>query len=136
MIYYLTDIKIKEVITMKLLDKFREINPKKKRRIIILAIILIIAIGIIVYCVSNPQEISNMTGGKLDGVVSWQGVLNMVLLIAYVILSYWAAGVVIYENKIVVHTFGSFFLQRLCYGLFLGVILIPIAIIKKLFSKW
>lgn len=59
----------------------------------------------------------------------------MVLLIAYVILSYWAAGVVIYENKIVVHTFGSFFLQRLCYGLFLGVILIPIAIIKKLFSK-
>lgn len=55
---------------MKLLDKFREMNPKKKRRIIILAIILIIAIGMIVYCVSNPQEISNMTGGKLDGVVS------------------------------------------------------------------
>lgn len=70
MIYYLTDIKIKEVITMKLLDKFREMNPKKKRRIIILAIILIIAIVMIVYCVSNPQEISNMAGGKLDGVVS------------------------------------------------------------------
>ena len=70
MIYYLTDIKIKEVITMKLLDKFRKMNPKKKRRIIILAIILILAIGMIVYCVSNPQEISNMTGGELDGVVS------------------------------------------------------------------
>lgn len=70
MIYYLTDIKIKEVITMKLLDKFREMNPKKKHRIIILAIFLIIAIGLIVYCASNPQEISNMTGGKLDGVVS------------------------------------------------------------------
>lgn len=56
MIYYLTDIKIKEVITMKLLDKFREMNPKKKRRIIILAIILILAIGMIVYELSDSYQ--------------------------------------------------------------------------------
>lgn len=57
------------------------------------------------------------------------------LIIVYVILAYWAAGVVIYENKVVVHKFGMFFIQKLCVGLFLGIFLIPIAIIKKIFSK-
>ncbi|MEE1074538.1 MAG: hypothetical protein U0K93_03570 [Acutalibacteraceae bacterium] len=59
----------------------------------------------------------------------------MILLIAYAILAYWAAGVVIYENKIVIHTFGTYFIRRLCYGLFLGIFLIPIAIIKRLILK-
>ncbi len=59
----------------------------------------------------------------------------MILLIAYIILSYWAAGVVIYENKIIVHSFGMYFIQRLCYGLFLGILLIPIAVLKRIFMK-
>ena len=63
------------------------------------------------------------------------GGLDLILLIIYILLSYWAAGVVIYENKIVVHKFGMYFISKLCYGLFLGVFLIPIAIIKKLLKK-
>ncbi|MGM9652284.1 MAG: hypothetical protein ACI3XP_01460 [Eubacteriales bacterium] len=56
-----------------------------------------------------------------------------ILFIIYVIAGYWAAGVVIYENKIVVHAFGQLFMQKLVCGIFLGVILIPIAILKRLF---
>lgn len=56
----------------------------------------------------------------------------MVLVIIYLVVAYWAAGVVIYENKIVVHSFGQLFLQKLIWGMFLGFILIPVAIIKRL----
>lgn len=60
----------------------------------------------------------------------------MVLLeILYVIAGYWAAGVVLYENKIVIHSFGMLFLQKLCLGIFLGLILIPIAILKRIFVR-
>ena len=61
--------------------------------------------------------------------------MEVLLFIVYLALSYWAVGVVLYENKIVVHTFGAFFLKKMCLGLFLGIILIPIAIFKKLFRK-
>ena len=57
------------------------------------------------------------------------------LIILYIVLTYWAVGVVIYDNKVVVHKLGMFFVQKLCIGLFLGIFLIPIAIIKKFFSK-
>ncbi|MEE1054360.1 MAG: hypothetical protein U0L36_00805 [Acutalibacteraceae bacterium] len=55
---------------MQLFDKIRKMNPKKKRKIIMWAIIVIIAVFMIAYCVCNPEEISSMTGGELDGVVS------------------------------------------------------------------
>ncbi len=58
-----------------------------------------------------------------------------ILFIAYAVLSYWAAGVVIYSNKLVIYRFGMYFIQRLCYGLFLGIFLIPIAIIKTTIMK-
>lgn len=57
------------------------------------------------------------------------------LIVLYIILSYWAAGEVIYSNKIIMHRFGMYFVQRLCYGLFLGIFLIPIAIIKIIMTK-
>lgn len=57
------------------------------------------------------------------------------ILIIYLIAGYWAAGVIIYENKIVIHSFGQLFIQKLIYGAFLGVVLIPMAIIKRLIQK-
>lgn len=57
------------------------------------------------------------------------------MFILYLILGYWATGVTIYANKIVIHTFGQLFLQRLIWGMLLGWILIPWAIIKKIMGK-
>lgn len=58
-----------------------------------------------------------------------------VLFIIYAALGYWATGVTIYANKVVIHAFGQLFLQRLIIGTLLGWILIPIAIIKLLFGR-
>lgn len=49
----------------------------------------------------------------------------------YLALGYWAAGVVFFENKIVIHAFGALFFKKLCLGLILGIIIIPVAIIKR-----
>ena len=59
-----------------------------------------------------------------------------VLLILYFVLGYWAAGRTIYANKIIVTSapFGFSFSKFMC-GMFLGWILIPIAIIKKIAGK-
>lgn len=57
------------------------------------------------------------------------------LAIVYIIAGYWAAGVVLYENKIVFHAFGQLFIQKLVLGTLFGFVLIPIAILKRLFSK-
>ena len=56
----------------------------------------------------------------------------MVILIIYGILGYWATGVVLYKNKIVISSGGSFFGQKLAFGLILGWALIPIAIIRTI----
>lgn len=57
------------------------------------------------------------------------------LFLVYVAVGYWAAGVVFYENKIVVHTFGALLFRKLCITLFLGFVVIPIAILKRLVFK-
>lgn len=57
------------------------------------------------------------------------------LSLIYVIAGYWAAGVVLYEGKIVFYSFGQLFLQKLIWGTLLGFILIPIAIGKRLLSS-
>ena len=56
----------------------------------------------------------------------------MTLLIIYMILGYWATGKTIYADKIVFGTWNGIFIQRVILGTLLGVILIPIAIIKSL----
>lgn len=61
--------------------------------------------------------------------------MEIVLIIAYAVLSYWAAGETIYANKIRVGTFNDLFLTRLIVGCLLGIILIPVAIIKKIINK-
>lgn len=60
-------------------------------------------------------------------------VLQIILALVYVVAGYWATGWTIYYNKIVIETQpGGLFIKRLVYGIFLGFILIPIAIIRKL----
>ena len=44
------------------------------------------------------------------------------LFLVYVVLGYWAAGVIFFENKVVIHTFGALFMQKMCLGCFLGII--------------
>lgn len=56
-------------------------------------------------------------------------------VIIYMILGYWAAGKVMYENKIVIYTGVNFICKKLAWGVLLGWILIPIAIIKLIFGK-
>ncbi len=58
-----------------------------------------------------------------------------ILAVLYVVLGYWATGVTIYANKIVIHKFGELFISRLCFALLLGWALIPIALVKTFISK-
>lgn len=58
-----------------------------------------------------------------------------ILIIVYVIAGFWAAGVVLYENKIVVAVPGALFIRKLLFGILLGWIFIPIAIFKRLTKK-
>lgn len=58
-----------------------------------------------------------------------------ILFILYAALGYWAAGVVFYNNKVVVQTMpGQLFMTKLIVGILLGIFLIPIAALKRLFS--
>lgn len=61
--------------------------------------------------------------------------MEIALVIAYAVLSYWAAGQTIYANKIKIGTFNNLFLSRLIVGCLLGIVLIPIAIIRKIINK-
>lgn len=55
--------------------------------------------------------------------------------IAYLILSYWAAGKTVFANSVRIGTFSALFLQQVTVGFLLGFILIPLALIKTFFSK-
>lgn len=57
------------------------------------------------------------------------------LIIAYLIVGYWAAGVMLFEHKVVIHSFGGLFMQKMIWGMVLGIILIPAAMIKRLLFK-
>ncbi|MGN0651129.1 MAG: hypothetical protein ACI4KM_11880 [Oscillospiraceae bacterium] len=60
-------------------------------------------------------------------------VFEGVLILAYWAAGYWATGWTIYYNKIVIEFQpGGLFVKRAIWGLFLGWILIPVAIIRKI----
>lgn len=61
--------------------------------------------------------------------------MDALILLVYAALGYWAAGVLFYENKMVIHKFGALFLRKLCLGMFLGVVIIPTAILKRLIFR-
>ena len=51
-------------------------------------------------------------------------------------LFYWAAGVCFFEGKTVVYIgLGTLFIYKLVLGLFLGIVLIPLAIIKRVAGR-
>lgn len=60
-------------------------------------------------------------------------IMDIILLLVYAALGYWAFGYLFYRNIIVIGKTGSIFGQRLFGGLLFGWILIPIAIIKYIF---
>lgn len=57
------------------------------------------------------------------------------LVFIYLILGYWAAGRTIYKNYVMIGTFTDIFMRKLIAGLFLGWILIPLAIISVIVQK-
>ncbi|MBE7012647.1 MAG: hypothetical protein E7416_01010 [Ruminococcaceae bacterium] len=61
--------------------------------------------------------------------------MEVVLIIGYAVLGYWAAGQTIYANRIRIGAANDLFLTRLIVGCLLGIILIPVAIIKKIFVR-
>ena len=60
--------------------------------------------------------------------------MEMVVFIVYCVLSYWAVWQTIYANKIQIGSMKDVFLTRFVLGVLLGLILIPVAILKKLCS--
>lgn len=56
------------------------------------------------------------------------------MAIVYFVLAYWAVGETVYKNKIRIGRPFDLFLQRLVLGTVFGVVLIPVAIIKKLLT--
>lgn len=58
--------------------------------------------------------------------------MELVILIVYAALGYWAAGKTVYANKIRFGTMSHLFFTRLGTGLFFGWILIPVSLIKVL----
>lgn len=62
---------------------------------------------------------------------SYLSLLSLVFFV-YCVLSYWAVGQTIYANKIQIGSMKDIFLTRFVLGVLLGLILIPVAILKKL----
>ena len=59
------------------------------------------------------------------------GGFNMtIILLIYMALGYWATGVTIYANKVLIGSEIAIFGRRLCIGFIFGWILIPWALIK------
>ena len=58
-----------------------------------------------------------------------------ILLLIYIVAGYWAAEHTIYANKILIGTWVNIFIRKLSCAIFIGWILIPIAIFKSLKSK-
>ena len=56
--------------------------------------------------------------------------METVIIIAYAVLGYWAAGRTVYANKIRIGRWNDLFITRLITGCLLGWILIPVALVK------
>ena len=65
--------------------------------------------------------------------IKGKNTMEMLVFISYCVLSYWAVGQKIYDNKIQIGSLKDILLKRFVLGVLLGLILIPVAILKKLF---
>ena len=59
--------------------------------------------------------------------------MEWVLIILYAVAGYWAAGVILYENKIIIAPEGKITSTKIAMGIVFGWALIPLAILKRLF---
>ena len=57
------------------------------------------------------------------------------MFILYAVAGYWAVGKTIYADKIRFGSWTALFIERLTLGIFLGIVLIPIAVIKTILGK-
>lgn len=61
--------------------------------------------------------------------------MENILIVLYLAAGYWATGLVIFYNKVVIHKLGGYFLLKLGIGALCGFVLIPIALILKLTGR-
>ena len=62
--------------------------------------------------------------------------MEAILFIAYFLGGYWAVNRTIFANKMVFYRKPTdLFIQKAVYAAFLGWLLIPVALIKKLFGR-
>ena len=61
--------------------------------------------------------------------------MGTIVILGYIILGYWAAGVTIYANKIRIGRWDTLLFNRIAVGLMLGWVIIPIAVIKCLLMR-
>lgn len=83
-----------------------------------------------------PMKPQNRFKFLLTNHKSKEGVsyLDGILILVYVFAAWWAYGVV-FANYIRVGTFSNLFLSKLIVSVLAGLVLIPIAIIKKLIKR-
>lgn len=61
-------------------------------------------------------------------------IIAAILVIGYVVISWWAVNKVLYEGKVVIYSnIGNFYLKRLALSVMFGWIFIPLAILKSIF---
>ena len=58
-----------------------------------------------------------------------------VLLLIYILAGWWAANRTIYANRVIVGQWNAIAIQKFIVALFLGWILIPVALIKLFFRR-
>ena len=62
--------------------------------------------------------------------------MESILVIVYIILGYWAANKVWYSKRVyLVSDGGKFFVQKMVVAIFLGWILIPVALVQLLLEN-
>lgn len=59
----------------------------------------------------------------------------MILFFIYMAIGYWATGVTIYANKILIGSGNAIFMRKLIWGTLFGWVLIPLAIIRIITNK-
>ena len=67
---------------------------------------------------------------------SVKAAIALIAFIVYFLAGYWAVNRTIYANKVVIYSDGmQLFIQKSVYALFLGWLLIPVALIRKHFGR-
>ena len=58
-------------------------------------------------------------------------IISAIIGISYFVLGYWSVGETIYANKVIIVRIGDMWIQRFLIVAMFGLILIPVALIKR-----